>query len=136
VAGHTLYTVRGYRGRWWGSIPRAGAANLFPLVLWAAQRTAPSDVLAVEAESAVYLYASRRTLPVHTFTVDQYFHPRTPRQEADVIREMVTRYHIDAVAVTTPTMRAAATLLTSQTPPVLALADSFPGGLVFKPVHR
>jgi hypothetical protein len=136
MAGHALYTVRGYRGRWWGSIPRAGAANLFPLVLWAAQRTAPTDVLAVEAESAVYLYASRRTVPVHTFTVDQYFHSRTPRQEADVIRAVVGRYHVDAVAVTTPTMRAAAMLLTSETPPVLVLSDSFPGGLVFKPVHR
>jgi hypothetical protein len=136
VAGHVLYTIHGYRGRWWGSIPRAGAANLLPLVLWAAQRTTPTDVLAVEAESAVYLYTNRRTVPVHTFTVDQYFHTRTPRQEADIIRKMVAGYHVDAVAVTTPTMRAAATMLTTERPPVLAVSDSFPGGLVFKPIHR
>lgn len=136
IAGHALYTVRGYRGRWWESIPRAGAANLFPLVVWAAQRTGPSDVLAVEGESAVYLYTGRRTVPVHTFTVDQYFHTRTAAEEAEIIRAIVASYHVDAVALTTPTMRAAATLLTSHTPPVLAPSDSFPSGLVFKPIYR
>ncbi|MFL5613462.1 MAG: hypothetical protein ACJ796_07380 [Gemmatimonadaceae bacterium] len=136
AAGYSLYTARGYRGRWWGSIPRNGAANLFPLVVWAAERTAPTDLLAVEGESAVYLYANRRTVPVHTFTVEQYFRTRTPREEAEIIRAIVGSYHVDAVALTTPTMLAAATLLTSQVPPVLALSDSFPGGLVFKPIYR
>jgi hypothetical protein len=136
ATGHAAYTVRGYRGRWWASIPRAGAANLRPLVLWAAQRTAPTDVLAVEAESAVYLYTGRRTVPVHTFTVQQYFQPRTPEQDATVIVSLLASYHVDAVAVTTSTMRAAVGMLASRTPPVLALSDSFPGGIVFTPTHR
>lgn len=136
ACGHAFYTVRGYRGRWWGSIPRAGAANLRPLVIWAAQRTAPTDVLAVEAESAVYLYADRRTVPVHTFTVQQYFQPRTASQEADVIRAILGSYHVNAVAVTTNTMRAAVSLLASQRPPLLVVNDSFPGGIVLTPIDR
>lgn len=136
ACGHALYTMRGYRGRWWASIPRAGAANLRPLVLWAAQRTAPTDILAVEAESAVYLYANRPTVPVHTFTVQQYFQPRTPAQDADVIRTVLGRYRVNAVAVTTNTMRAAVTLLASQRPPLLAPSDSFPGGIVLTPIRQ
>jgi len=136
AAGHALYTVRGYRGHWWASIPRAGASNLRPLVFWAAQRTAPTDVLAVEAESAVYLYTGRRTLPVHTFTVQQYFHPRTAQQDADVISGVLANYHVDAVAVTTQTVRDAAGLLASRTPPLLTPSDSFPGGIVLTPTHR
>ena len=134
--GHALYTVRGYRGRWWASIPRAGAANLRPLVLWAAQHTAPTDVLAVEAESAVYLYTGRQTVPVHTFTVQQYFNPRTAAQDAEVIDGVLAHYHVDAVAVTTRTIREATRLLATRTPPLLTLTDSFPGGIVLTPAHR
>lgn len=136
ATGYVAYNLRGYRGRWWSSIPRAGAANLRPLVLWAMQRTAPTDVLAVEGESAVYLYANRKTIPVHTFTVEQYFQSRTPAQEAEVIQALLGSYHVAAVAVTTNTMRAAATLLTSRTPPALALSDSFPGGVVLTPIRQ
>jgi hypothetical protein len=134
--GHGLYTIRGYRGRWWSSIPRAGAANLGPLVLWAARRTAPTDVLAVEAEGAVYLYAGRQTVPVHTFTVQQYFMPRTAEQEASVISALLESYRVNAVAVTTPRMREAAGLLASRRPPLLTLRDSFPGGIVLTPTRR
>lgn len=136
ACGHLFYTMRGYRGRWWGSIPRAGAANLGPLVNWAARRTAPTDLLAVEAESAVYLYADRKAVPVHTFTVHQYFQPRTASDEADVISAILASYRVNAVAVTTNSMRAAVKLLASRTPPVLAVRDSFPGGIVLTPIHR
>lgn len=134
--GHAVYTARGYRGRWWASIPRAGAANLRPLVLWAAQHTAPTDVLAVEAESAVYLYTGRHTVPVHTFTVQQYFTPRTAEQEADVISGVLAHYHVDAVAVATRTVRDATKLLATRTPPLLTPSDTFPGGIVLTPTHR
>ena len=134
--GHALYTVRGYRGQWWASIPRAGAANLRPLVLWAARHTAPTDVLAVEAESAVYLYTGRQTVPVHTFTVQQYFNPRTAEQDAAVIDGVLASYPVNAVAVTTRTIRDAALLLASRRPPLLTVTDSFPGGIVLTPTHR
>src|SRR5207237_236709 len=84
--------------------------------LWAARHTAPTDVLAVEAESAVYLYTGRQTVPVHTFTVQQYFNPRTAEQDAAVIDGVLASYHVSAVAVTTRTIRDAAVLLASRRP--------------------
>jgi hypothetical protein len=134
--GYATYTLRGYRGQWWQSIPRAGAANLRPLVFWAARQTAPTDLLAVEAESAVYLYTGRQTVPVHTFTVQQYFHPRSPSENAAVIRAILATYPVTAVAVSTAAMRAAARELATSHPPALAVRDTFPGGIVLTPTPR
>jgi hypothetical protein len=134
--GYGTYTVRGYRGRWWASIPRAGAENLRPLVLWAARRTSSGDVLAVEAESAVYLYAGRQTVPVHTFTVEQYFKPRSPAENAAIIRQLLVSYRVSAVAVSSRSMRDAVRVLTDTVPPALVVRDSFPGGIVLTPSSR
>ena len=134
--GYATYTLRGYRGQWWQSIPRAGAANLRPLVLWAARHTAPTDLLAVEAESAVFLYTGRQTVPVHTFTVQQYFQPRTPRENAAVIQTILANYPVSAVAVSSTSMLDATRELAARHPPLLTLRDSFPGGIVLTPSPR
>ena len=134
--GYATYTLRGYRGQWWQSIPRAGAANLRPLVLWAARHTAPTDLLAVEAESAVFLYAGRQTVPVHTFTVQQYFHPRSARENAAVIQTILASYPVSAVAVSSRTMLDATRELAAHQPPLLILRDTFPGGVVLTPTSR
>ena len=71
--GYGVYNVRGYRHQWWSSIPRLISRNVHPLLVWVATHTPRNAVLATEAESAVYLYTGRSTVPVGTFTVDEYF---------------------------------------------------------------
>ena len=134
--GYATYTLRGYRGQWWESIPRKNAAILRPVVLWAARETAPGDVIAAEGESAVYLYANRMAVPVQTFTVQEYFRPRTPAENAAAIRAILARYPARAVAVSSPRMWEAARELATQHPPLLVLRDTFPGGIALTPVSR
>jgi hypothetical protein len=136
AVGYGAYTLRGYRGHWWSSIPRSGAKTLLPLVNWAATRTRPGDVLAVEEESVVYLYAGRSAVPVHTFTAQQYLRPRTPLENAAAIQVVLARYPIRAVVLSSPSMRAAARELTIRPEPLLAVTDTFPGGLVLTPISR
>lgn len=131
--GYGQYTARGYRGRWWSSIARTNAASLRPLVLWARTHTSPGDLLAVEGESAVYLYADRHTVPVQTFTAVQYFRPRTPEQNAAVIRDVIRAYPVNEVVLWSKTTKDAARVLATSQPPELAVRDTFPGGLVLVP---
>ena len=131
--GYGTYTLRGYRGQWWESIPRSQATALRPLVAWAAQHTQMNDLLAVEEEGAVYLYAGRQTVPVHTFTAGQYLQKRSPRENAEVIRTMLASYPITHVVVSSTSMREAARELALATPPVLAVRDTFAGGIVLVP---
>lgn len=131
--GYGQYTARGYRGRWWSSIARTNAASLRPLVLWARTHTNPGDLLAVEGESAVYLYADRHTVPVQTFTAVQYFRPRTPEENAAVIRDVIRAYPVNEVVLWSKTTKDAARVLATSQPPELAVRDTFPGGLVLVP---
>lgn len=133
VVGYGRYSARGYRGRWWGSIARTNAASIRPLVLWARTHTRPGDILAVEGESSVYLYAHRQTVPVQTFTAVQYFRPRTPEENAAVMRDVMRAYPVNAVVLWSQTTKAAAQVLATSRPPELVVRDTFPGGLVLVP---
>jgi len=137
ACGYATYNVRGYRHQWWSSIPRSVSASGRELMLWIGNH-APSDaVIATEVESAVYLYTGRMTVPVSTFTVQEYFTPRTPRENAAAIREIVERYRPRAVVVTSIRMRDAVRELALATPPALAVVDTFPaGGVVLVPISR
>jgi hypothetical protein len=137
VCGYGTYTVRGYRHQWWSSIPRNISRNVRPLLTWVATRTPPHAVLATEAEAAVYLYTGRSTVPVGTFTVDEYFAPRTPVENAAVIGSVVAHYRPKAVVVSSGAMRDAVRELALGHPPTLAVVDTFPGGgLVLIPISR
>ena len=135
--GYGVYNVRGYRHQWWSSIPRMISRNVHPLLVWVATHTPRNAVLATEAESAVYLYTGRSTVPVGTFTVDEYFGQRTPVEAAAVIRDVTAYYRPKAVVVSSTAMRDAARELVLGTPPTFAVVDTFPdGGLVLIPKSR
>jgi len=137
ACGYARYNVRGYRYQYWSSIPRLISRNVRPLLVWIATHTPRNAVLATEAESAVYLYTGRSTVPVGTFTVDEYFSPRTPLQAADVIRATVEYYRPKAVVVSSTAMRDAAHELVLGNPPTFAVVDTFPdGGIVLIPKSR
>jgi hypothetical protein len=74
---------------------------------------------------------------VSTFTVDEYFVPRTPRENAAAMRAIVSHYRPQAVVITSGTMRDAARELAFAAPPLLVATDTFPGGgLVLIPTSR
>lgn len=136
AAGYGRYTVRGYRGQWWGSIARTNASALRPMILWARTHTAPNDLLAAEGEGSVYLYADRRAVPLQTFTVAQYFRRRTPDEDAQVMHDILAAYPVRAVVLWSDVTRAAARVLATKRAPELVVRDTFPGGLVLAPVAR
>jgi hypothetical protein len=104
---------------------------------WVAKRAPRHAVLATEAETSVYLYTGRPAVPVGTFTVDEFFVPRTPAQNAAVIDTVVSHYHPTAVVVSSGAMRDAVRELALSNPPKLAVVDTFPhGGLVLVPTSR
>ena len=136
IMGHAKYCIRGYWGEWWASIPRANALQLRPLVRWASRHTSPGEVLGVESESAVYLYAGRFAVPIQTFTARQFLERRTAAENAQVLRSILSRYSVTAVAVSGPITRDAARELATARPPELVVRDTFPGGIVLAPATR
>ena len=137
ACGYATYNVRGYRHQWWSSIPRSVSSADRELIVWIGTHVPRDAVVATEVESAVYLYTGRKAVPVSTFTVQEYFAPRTPRENAAAIREIVGRYRPQAVVVTSARMRDAVRELALETPPALAVVDTFPaGGVVLVPTSR
>jgi hypothetical protein len=135
--GYLSYNVTGYRHQWWGSIPRSISDDVRPMLIWVVRHTSPNAVLATEAETSVYLYTDRPAVPVGTFTVDEFFAPRSPRENAAVIDTVVSHYRPTAVVVSSGPMRDAVHELALTQPPKLAVVDTFPrGGLVLVPRFR
>ena len=133
--GYGAYNVRGYVSRSWST--RWYGSYLHPLLVWVASHTTHDVVLASEAEGTVYLYTGRQTVPVGSAMANDYFRSRTPREYADVVEQIVERYHPDAVIVRATFLRAAARELATRQPPILAVVDTFPGGgLVLVPTSR
>ncbi len=137
VVGYATYTARGYRGRWWSSIPRQMAFAVRPLVQWTSQHTRPGDVVASNAELLVYLYADRASVPATALSVNDYFHAPSASASAAALRDILRAYHVDAVAiVANDSLAAAARAMAAMRPPQLVLRDSIPNGLILTSALR
>jgi hypothetical protein len=137
VCGYATFNVRGYRDRSWKTGTRAFSGKLQPLLSWVASHTARDALLATESEGSVYLYTGRPTVPVGTFTVNDYFKPRTSADNAEAMRIIIQRYQPNAVVVSWGWYRDAVRELALRQPPVLAAIDTFPGGgIVLVPTSR
>jgi hypothetical protein len=137
AAGYTRYNVRGYRGHWWSSMSRNGAASVRSLVVWTRANTKPTDVVASNAEPLLYLYANRVSLPATDMRVEDYFRPATAVERADALRAILAVYPVNVVAiVAADSIAAGARSMTMGGAPELVVRDSFPNGFVFTPVHR
>lgn len=133
--GYVTYTARGYRGHWWSSIPRQAGAVTRPLVRWTIQHTEPGAVVASNAEPLLYLYTGRRSVPVASLSIDEYFTPPTVASRANVLRSILEAYPVDAVAVlANDSVSAAARVLAQGPAPALVLRDSIPNGVIFAPL--
>jgi hypothetical protein len=135
--GYATYTARGYRGRWWSSIPRQAGELTRPLVRWTMQHTPPGAVVASNAEPLVYLYTGRPSVPVASLSIDEYFTPPTVAARAATLRSILEAYPVDAVAVmANDSVSAAARALSQGSAPELVLRDSIPNGVIFAPTPR
>jgi hypothetical protein len=132
--GYLRYNVRGYRGEGLSSVERAQAAMLQPIVAWARSRTHPQDVIASAVEPAVYLYTGRLSVPVTALDVHDYLRPATVSETEIALRQIIARYHVDAIAVSLgDSLRAAVQAMASGAAPELVVRDSFVNGFVFAP---
>jgi len=133
--GYVTYNVNGYRAGAWTTT--SYATRLQPLIVHVVTHTPRDALLATESEGSVYLYTGRSTVPLGTYSATDYVRSRTAAQSVDGIATIVEHYHPLAVVVSTRFLRAAAAELTLRQPPILAVADTFPGGgLVLVPVQR
>jgi hypothetical protein len=137
AAGNVVYNVRGYRGGWWNSIPRAQAERAAPLLRWVVARTRPNDVLVSDEDNMVYLYAGRQALPALAFTAAEYLAPPADSVRAKTLARILAyagaSYLITAEG---PVLRAAA-LLPERSGLRLVPVDTLQGGgMVFRVEHR
>lgn len=64
--GYAQLEVRGFAGRWWGTMAHRISANFTGLLPWVATLP-PSAVLATDDEALVWLYARRTTVPFYVY---------------------------------------------------------------------
>ena len=132
VVGYGSYEWRGLRGQWWETHSRLAGAQIRGLVAWTRTYTQPNDVVSTDAEGAVFLYTGRHTVPVRTFTVDQFF--GDPPADLELRRGLIpllARFPVRAVITASPGSAATASLLAAPPSPRLGLAGSYPWGAAF-----
>lgn len=131
LLGIVAFNVQGYANAWWSSNARFHARRVLPQLAWVAKATAPDDIVASDAEAAVYLYTGRRTVPVTTFTAGEYVRERTVAEETEVVASLLEHYRPRFVLVTSPKLVQATARLT---PVSLARVDSLDRAVVYS-VH-
>ena len=133
--GYGLYEVRGARGAWWSSLPRANTPRIVAAVEWIATNTAPDDLIAAEDEGAVYLYTGRRAVPVLSFAVEHYLRNYSAKENAyDGLDPILAAYPVRTVVVGTRKTVEIADYLVNIRPPRLAWRADFPNGVAYSTV--
>ena len=128
------FNVRGYENAWWSSNARYHARRVLPQLAWVARATQPDDVIASDAEAAVYLYTGRLAIPITSFTAGEYAQERTPVEETSIVSQLLDQYHPHYVLATSPHVIDAATRLAHSRPRALVFIDSLMPGQVYEDV--
>lgn len=136
AVGYVRYNVRGYRNAWWETIPRTRGEQLRDVVMKVRAATPPHAVLAGTDDAALYLYTGRQAVSSGPLAAAAFLHPLTVAEDAAILRQLLAAYHIDDVIATTRDQAGAADLLVTRHPPLLALTDSFPGGLIYSSIRN
>jgi hypothetical protein len=134
IAGFGWYNVNGVRQEWRDSVPRVTAARATPVVEWVRKYTRPTDVIAMEDDPLIYLYTGRRSIPVGTFTPEEYLNEQTYAFATDELRKIIARYKPTYVIGTTSYGVMSARALTTRTPPELRVHALLPTAAIFTPV--
>jgi hypothetical protein len=136
VAGFGWYNVNGVRKQWRDSVPRVTAARATPVVEWVRASTRPTDVIAMEDDPLLYLYTGRRTVPVNTFTPEEYLKVQTYPLATEALRTIIGRYTPTYVIGTTSYAVISARALSTRTPPELRVHVLLPHAAIFVPVTQ
>jgi len=136
VAGFGWYNVNGIRQQWRDSVPRVTAARATPVVEWVRAATRPTDVIAMEDDPLLYLYTGRRTVPVGTFTPEEFLKAQTYPFATEALRTIIAAYKPTYVIGTTSYAVISARTLSSRTPPELRVHALLPTAAIFAPVKQ
>jgi hypothetical protein len=134
VAGFAWYNVTGIRQQWRDSVPRVTAARATPVVEWVRASTRPTDVIAMEDDPLIYLYTGRRSVPVGTFTPEEFLKAQTYPFATEALRTIIAAYNPTYVIGTTSYAVLSARTLSSRTPPELRVHALLPTAAIFAPV--
>ena len=130
--GYSAYELRGIRGQWWSSIPRANTPRIATAVRWVAANTAPDELVATDYEGAVYLYTGRQALPIITLMPAQYLRDYSPRENAmEGLLPVLDAYPVRTVVAGAGKAYDAAQYLATHSPARLRLREQVDGGGVF-----
>lgn len=134
IGGFGWYNVNGVRQEWRDSVPRVTAGRATPVVEWVRKSTRPTDIIAMEDDALVYLYTGRRTIPLGTFTPEEYLSEQTYAFATETLHTIVARYHPTYVIGTTSYGVMSARSLSTRTPPELRVHVLLPTAAIFAPV--
>jgi len=126
------FNVRGYANAWWSSNARFHARRVVPQLSWVARLTEPNDVVASDAEAAVYLYTGRRAVPITTFTAAEYARERTLVQETSVVTRLLDAYRPRYVLATSPHVIDALVQVAKKRPTTVVRVNSVGNGVVYR----
>lgn len=130
VAGLVWFTVVGYANAWWGANARFHARRIVDQLAWVGAKTQPADIVASDAEGAVYLYTGRRAVPLASFTATEYLHDPSLGERTRMMTALIDHYHPRYVMVSSPLLaEAAARLAASST---LVRVDTIARGVVYR----
>jgi len=136
VAGFGWYNVTGIRQQWRDSVPRVTAGRATPVVEWVRASTRPTDVIAMEDDPLLYLYTGRRTVPVGTFTPEEFLKAQTYPLATEALRTIIATYKPTYVIGTTSYAVISARALSMRTPPELRVHALLPTAAIFVPVKQ
>ncbi len=134
--GYVRYNARGYRFDWWENLPRGRGVALRAVVMKVRADARPGAVYSSPDDAAIYLYTGRQAVPSASTEATDFLQPPTIAHDAEVLHDILTAYHVDALLVTTHGQQEVAERLVARRPQELALTDSFPGGLIYAPTSR
>ena len=134
AAGYTVYNVRGFAQRAWTTGPRVFATRASPLVNWARRSTQPGDLLATDDDALVHLYSGRRTIPVGTFTPQEYLKGQSYEFATGQLELLLREFRPRYVLCGSAHCAMAARNLSVREPAMLRLVTSLERGVVFESV--
>jgi hypothetical protein len=136
AVGYGWYNARGVHGKWWVNIQSDAGKRSKPIAEWVTRTTQPDEIVVTDDDLIVYLYTGRRALPTTTFGPRSYVTPLTARQDADILRTLLTRYRPRWYIAAGSQSVASAQFLMNNPPAPLRYAGSISTARIYEPVLK
>lgn len=136
LMGYANYNRNGVRERWWDRVPRTVTTRAAPAVEWVLANTRVTDLIAIEDDVLLHLYTGRPTIPVVSFTAEEYLRDQSYAFATTQLDSIVSRYEPDYVVGTSSYGVIAARNLVSTNPGGLRVHALLRTAAVFAPSSR